>query len=85
MPSMMRRFDVVGFDALQFQSFHGGGLALDFLFQPLQQLALLDHDAVQLLDLVFEVGEVGFQFFGAAGMFVCHKIILPRRRRKSRR
>jgi hypothetical protein len=63
MPSMMRRFDVVGFDALQFQSFHGGGLALDFLFQPLQQLALLDHDAVQLLDLVFEVGEVGFQFF----------------------
>ena len=78
----MRRLDVVRLDAFQFQRLHRAGLALDFFFQPLQQLALLDDDAVQLLDLMFEMREVRLQFFGAPGIFVCHAAILPARRRE---
>ena len=74
---IMRRLGVVAFDALQFQRFHRARLPLDFLFQTLQQLALLDDDAVQLLDLMFEVCEVRFNFFSAPGIFVCHETILP--------
>ena len=73
----MRRFGVVGFDAFEFQRFHRVRLAMDFFFQSLQQFALLDDDAVQLLDLMFEVREAGFQFFGASGIFVGHENILP--------
>ena len=73
---------MVGLDALQFQRLHGGGLALNFLLQAFQQFALLDDDAVQLLDLMFEVREVRLQFFSAPGMFVCHAAILPMRRRE---
>ncbi len=73
----MRRLGVVAFDAFQFQCFHRARLPLDFFFQTLQQLALLDDDAVQLLDLMFKVREVGFNFFGAPGIFVCHENILP--------
>jgi len=78
----MRRLDVVGLDAFEFQRFHCARLALDFFFQPLQQFALLDDDAVQLLDLVFEVRDVRFKFFSAPRMFVCHAAILPTRRRE---
>ena len=74
---IMRRLLVVRLDAFEFQRFHRAGLALGLLFQALQQLALLDDDGVQLLDLMLEVGEVGLQFFGAPGIFVCHGTILP--------
>ena len=73
----MRRFLAVRLDALNFQGFHRPGLALDFFFQPLQQLGLFHHDAVQLLDLMFEVREVGFQFISPPGIFVSHAAILP--------
>jgi hypothetical protein len=73
----MRRFLIIRLDALQLQRFHRARLALDIFFQALQQFALLDDDAVQLLDLVFEVREVRFKFFGAPGIFVCHEKILP--------
>jgi hypothetical protein len=73
----MRRFLDVGFDALQFHCLHGGGLALHFLFEPLQQFALLDDDAVELLDLMLQVREVRLQFFDAPGIFVWHEGILP--------
>jgi len=73
----MRRLLVVRLDAFQLQRFHRAGLPLDFLFQALQQFALLDDDAVQLLDLVFQVSDVRFKFFGAPGIFVCHEMILP--------
>ena len=66
----MRRFLDVGLDALQFHGLHGGGLALDFLLETLQQLALFNDDAVQLLNLVFEVRKVQFNFLQAAGIFV---------------
>jgi len=78
----MRRLLVVGLDALNLQRFHRARLALHLLFQPLEQLALLDDDAVQLLDLVFEVRDGGFKFFGAPGIIVCHAAILPARRRE---
>jgi hypothetical protein len=57
-------------------------LALDIFFQALQQLALFDDHAVQLLDLVFEMREARFEFFSAPGIFVCHAAILPARRRE---
>ena len=66
----MRRFLDVGLDALQFHRLHRSGLALDFPFQTLQQFALLDDDAVQLLDLMFQVRKVGFKLVQAPGIFV---------------
>ncbi len=78
----MRRFGDVRLDALQFQRLHGGGLPLDFFFQPLQQFALLNDHAVQLLDLMFEMREVRLQPFGASGIFVCHGTNLPLHRRE---
>ena len=78
----MRRPGIVRLDALQLQRFHRARLALDVFFQAIQQLALLDDDGVQLLDLVFEVRDGGFKFFGAPGIFVCHAGILPARRRE---
>ena len=71
----MRRLLVVSLDPFQFHGFHGGGLAQDFLFQPVHQFALRNDHAVQLLDLVFEVGEVGFNFSQAFGKFVVHDFI----------
>ena len=73
----MRRLGIVRFDALQFQRFHRARLAQNFFFQALQQLALLDDDTVQLFDLMFEMREVGLQFFSASGIFVSHAMILP--------
>ena len=68
----MRRLLVVRLDALQFQILHGGGLPLHFFFEALQQFALFDDDAVQLLDLMLKVREVGFELVGAAGLCVSH-------------
>jgi len=73
----MRRLLDVGFDALQFQRLHGGGVALDFLFQPVEQLALLDDHAIQLFDLMFKVRKIRLKFVHAPGMFVCHENNLP--------
>ena len=78
----MRRLLVVRLDAFQFQGFHRARLALNLFFQPLQQFPLLDDDAVQLLDLMFEMCDMRFEFFGAPGMFVSHAAILPARRRE---
>ena len=73
----MRRFLLVRLDALQLQRFHGPRLAVDILLQAFQPFTLLDHDAVQLLHLVFQVGDGGFKLFSAPGMFVSHGRILP--------
>ena len=78
----MRRLLLVGLDALQFQRLHGGGLALDVLFQALNQFALLDDHAVHLLDLMFEMREVRLELVHAPGSFVCHEASLPARRRE---
>ncbi len=73
----MRRRRVVGPDALQFQRLHGGGLPLNLFSQSLQQFALLDDHVVQLLDLVFEVGDMGLKVFNPTGRFFGHTVILP--------
>src|SRR5580698_4485902 len=57
---VMRRPGVVGLDAFQFQSFHGGGLALDIFFKPFDQPALLDDHRVHLLHLMLKMREVRF-------------------------
>lgn len=82
---IMRGLGDVGLDALQLHGFHGGRLPLDLAFQALQQLALLDDDSVQLLELVFEVGEVGFQSLYAAIAVISHDLVLTRSGAKSSR
>lgn len=79
---MMRRPGVVGLDAFQFQGFQHAGLALHLLFQKLDELALSGHHFIQLLDLMFEMREVGFKFFNPPGYFICHETILPVRWRE---
>ena len=76
---MMRWLGIGGFDALQFQSFHRGRLALDFFFQSFQQFVLRGHHIVQLLDLMFEMRDVQFEFFNPFRDFICHERILPGR------
>jgi hypothetical protein len=58
---IMRRLGDVGLDALEFLRLQRGGLLLHFLLQPLDKPALLDDDAVELLDLMFEVRDVRFE------------------------
>jgi len=62
----MRRARVVGLDPFQFHGFQDVGLALDLLFQVFHQFGLADDDIVQLFDLVFQVGDVRFEFFQPA-------------------
>ena len=68
----MRRLLDIGLDALQFQRLHGGGLALNFLFQAFDDFDLIHHDGVQFFHLMLQVGKVGFKFFKALGNFVSH-------------
>lgn len=74
LPKMMRRLGIVRLDAFQLHRLHRSGLALDFLLQAFHQLALLDDDVVELLHLMFQVRDVGFELFKTLGNFVGHKI-----------
>jgi hypothetical protein len=68
----MRRFGVGGFDALNFDALDG---LRNFLLQhlePGQLPALFQYDVVELVVLVFEMGEMGFQLFEAFGEFFVH-------------
>jgi hypothetical protein len=58
---MMRRPGVVGLDTFQLHGFEHARLALHLFFQKLDEPALAGHDLVQLLDLVFQMGDVGFE------------------------
>jgi len=73
----MWRLLIIRLHALQFERFHRPRLALDLFFQPLQQFALLDDDAIQLFNLVLEVSKVGFQLVRTTGIFGSHEMILP--------
>ncbi len=75
---VMRRFLHVGLNTFQFQRLHGAGLPLNFLLKPIEEFALLNDHAVQLLDLMLEVRIVRFQSVYALGVYVCHPGILPR-------
>ena len=74
---MMWRLGIIGIDAFQLDRFHRGRLALDFLLQSLKQFILPGHHAVQLLDLMFEMGNVRFELSDPLGDFICHGWILP--------
>lgn len=69
----MRRPGIRGFDAFEFDAFDGLGNflleRLDFCELP----ALFEHDLVELIVLMFEVGEVGFEFFQSFGEFFVHE------------
>jgi hypothetical protein len=69
---MMRRLGIVRLDAFQFNRFHRGRLALNFLLQSFEQFILPGHHVVQLLDLMFEMRDVRFKFFHPPGHFICH-------------
>jgi hypothetical protein len=72
----MRRLGIGGFDAFEFDAFDG---LRDFLLERLdlcQLTALFEHDLVELIVLMFEVGEVGFEFFKSLGEFFVHARII---------
>ena len=60
---MMRRLGIGGLDAFQFHGFQHAGLALHLFFQELDEFALIGQHFVQLLDLVFKVGDVRLKLF----------------------
>ena len=70
----MRWARVIGFHSVKFDALHDAGLALQLLFQTLQQLALLDHDFVQLVDMAFQMGDVRFEMLHSLNKFVVHRI-----------
>ena len=69
---MVRRRGVVGFDAFQFHAFQNRRLTLHLFLQMLHEPALFDDHPVQLFDLMFQMGDVGFNFFKPPGSFVGH-------------
>ena len=69
---MMRRPGIVGLDAFKFHGFEHARLALHLLFQKLDELGLFGHDFVQLLDLVFQMGDEGFEPFVLLQHFSVH-------------
>ena len=60
---MVRRLGIGGLDAFQFHGFQHAGLALHLFFQELDEFALIGQHFIQLLDLVFEVGDMRFKLF----------------------
>jgi hypothetical protein len=68
---------VVGLDAFQFQRLHGGGLALDIFFKPLNHSALVNDHCVHLLHLMLEMREVRFNAAESRRGFFVHERILP--------
>ncbi len=54
----MRRLGIVRFRLLDKGALDGLRLQLHLLAQPLDDLALLDHHAIQLLNLMFEMRDV---------------------------
>jgi len=79
---VVRRLGNVPFNALQLHGFHGRRLPLDFALEAFQEFALLNHHPVQLLELVFKVGDAGLQFFDVTVTVICHAASLPGRPRK---
>ena len=69
-PLVMRRLGVGGLDPIHLQRFHRRRLPLHLLLQPVQFLPLSDDHLVQLLHLMFQVGEAGFDAFQPLGSFV---------------
>jgi hypothetical protein len=69
---VMRRLGVVGLDVIHFNRLHRSRLAQDFFFHALQKFPLRDDHAVQLLDLMFQVREVGFDFGEPGGGVFVH-------------
>ena len=69
---MMGRPGIVCLDAFQFDSLEHIGLPLHLLFQNLDELCLARHDFVQLFDLMFQMGDMGFNFLEPSGCFIRH-------------
>jgi hypothetical protein len=68
----MRWLGIVRLDTFQFNRFHRGRLALDFLFQSLKQFVLFGHHVIQLLDLMFKMRDVRFDTFESLQSFIVH-------------
>jgi hypothetical protein len=58
---MMGRPGVGGFRAIHFGGDQGAGMKLHLSAEALDDLPLFDHHAVELLDLMLEMGEVGLE------------------------
>jgi len=80
--SMMRRLGIVILDAFHFNRFHRGRLALDFLLQAFKQFVLPGHHVAQLLDLMFEMGDMASSFSIRCDISSGMGKILPAHRRE---
>jgi hypothetical protein len=68
----MRWLGIRGFDAFEFDAFDGLGNFLLERLHSCELTALFEDDLVELIVLMFEVGEIGFEFFKALGEFFVH-------------
>jgi hypothetical protein len=75
---MMRRLGVVRLGLLDEGVLNGLRLKLHLLAQPLDELPLRDHHAIQLLDLMFKVRQVGLDAREPLGRIVFHVRQEPR-------
>ena len=69
---VMRRLGVRGFDALQFDCFHGVGNFLLLRLQSGQSTPLFQHDLVQLVKQVFQMRQMRFNFFQPFRQYFVH-------------
>jgi hypothetical protein len=73
---IMRRLGGGGFDAFELGGFNGLGKALPEGRHFDELAGLFENDLVELVVLMFQVGEVGFQFINALGEFFVHAQIV---------
>lgn len=66
------RLLVVGFDSFEFLRLDRFRLALNFLLQPGNHFALIDDHLVQLIELVFQMGDGCFKLLQPFLSFLLH-------------
>jgi len=74
---MVRRLGIRGFDALQFDRFHGLGNFLLLRPQSRQPAPLFQHDLVQLIKQMFQMRQMRFNLFQPFRQFFVHAVSLP--------
>ena len=72
----MRRPGVRGLDAFHLDGFERLPVPLRLFLQLLDEFALPDDDGVELLHLMFEVGDVRLDAFEPLGSFVRHGLLV---------
>jgi hypothetical protein len=69
---MMRWPGIIRLDAFQLRALKCSGLPLHFFFQSIDEFALLNDDFIHLVNLVFQMSDVGFEALQPFGQFFVH-------------